>query len=257
MLKRLLLCLASIMSVSAQAEPLHIDHPGSLELTYFGPVDRPPPLAPLQKIKLSYKYFYVYPGVVVPSIQSAFLLENTSVNAGEEVLDIGTGSGVQAIFAAEKAKRVVATDLSEWAVENARFNVQGHNVGNIVTVRQGDLFGAVVPGDKFDVIINNIDYPYNAETQGLWEVHERFFREVSSYLKPQGRIFYQSGLIENIPHIQKLVQANGLRIMRMVMASAYRFNREPIVYLITRDPVVELQQRIERNKDKLDLQSKP
>ncbi len=245
-LNRKITCFIGLIALLAgnisQASPFPeqetvIHHPGKLDLIYMGYQDRDPPLAPLRKVKAYYKYFYVLPYVVVPSIQSVFLLEHTTIRKGEEVLDIGSGSGIQAIFAAEKAKRVVATDLNFAAVENTRFNAEGHGVSHIVEVRQGDLFSPIRPDEKFDVIIFNIDYPYDENTLGLWKVHERFFREVRQYMKPNGRIYYQAGLITNIPKIYTMVRDNKLRIMKMDMVAALLHNREPIVFLITRDPL--------------------
>lgn len=214
-----------------------INHPGKLDLIYQGYQMREPPLAPLRKVKAHYKYFYVLPYVVTPSIQSIFLLEHTTIREGEEVLDIGSGSGIQAIFAAEKAERVVATDLSFAAAENTRFNAEGHGVAHKVDSRQGDLFSSISPEEKFDVVIFNIDYPYDQKTQGLWKVHERFFREVKTYMKPNARIYYQAGLISNIPKIYSMVFQNKLRIMKMHMANALLHNREPIVFVIMQDPL--------------------
>lgn len=212
-----------------------IEHPGNYELVYMEFIDRTPPLLPVRKVKAHYKYFYVNPGVVTPSIQSVYLLEHLIINKGETVLDIGTGTGIQAIFAAETASKVVATDLYQRAVDNAAFNIKGHNVGHIVEARKGDLFGPVKDGETFDVIINNIDYPWNEESSGLWKVHERFFREVSNYLNPNGRIYYQSGWIYNIPKIYDMVKRNGLKIMKIDMVAAPNHDREPMVFLIMKD----------------------
>jgi len=213
---------------------LPIVHPGKFDLIYMEFVDQPIPLLPMRKVKAHYKYFYVFPSVTVPSVQSIYFLEHINVNPGETVLDLGTGSGIQAIFAAEKASRVVATDLYQYAADNAAFNANGHGVSHIVETRAGDLFAPIKKGETFDVIINNIDYPWDEGSQGLWKVHERFFREVQTYLNPMGRIYYQSGWIYNIPKIQKMADDNGLRIIKMDMVNAIDHDREPIVYLIMR-----------------------
>jgi len=212
-------------------------HPGNLDLVYLDWFERQPPLATLRKVRAHYKFFYAFPQVVTPSIQSIYLLEHTKIRLGEKVLDIGSGTGIQAIFAAEKASKVVATDLSHAAVENTRFNVEGHQLTHKVDSRQGDLFGPIKDDEKFDVIIFNISYPYDEKTQGLWKVHERFFKQVKNYLLPGGRIYYQAGWIFNIPRIFSIVQANDLRIMKMNMASALPHNREPIVFVIIPDPL--------------------
>jgi len=213
-----------------------IQHPGKLDLVYYGLQDQPPPFSLLQKVRANYKFFYVLPEVVTPSVQSMWLLEHTIIQEGETVLDIGSGSGIQAVFAAQKAAHVVATDLDYAAVENTKFNVKGHKLEEKIDVRQGDLFSNIRDDEKFDVIIFNIDYPYDESTQGLWKVHERFFSEVDKFLKPNGRIYYQAGWIGNIPKIYAMVRNNGLHVMKMNMVAALKYNREPIVFLIIRDP---------------------
>jgi len=213
-----------------------IDHPGNYDLIYMEWLDRPIPLAPIRKIKAHYKYFYSFPNVVGPTIHSVFLLENILINEGEDVLDLGTGTGIQAIFAAEKANKVVATDISQAAIDNTMFNLKGHNMQNRVDLRRGDLFGPIKEGESFDVIINNIDFPYDEKTQGLWKVHQRFFDEVKNYLRPNGRIYYQSGWLYNLPRIREMVEKNDLRIIRMNMVAALEHRRELMAFVIIRDP---------------------
>ena len=209
-----------------------IKHPGNVELIYHGILFRTPPLLPLTRASVQGKEFWVQNGVVVPSIQSVYLLEHTEIRPGEEVLDIGTGSGVQAIFAAQKARRVLATDIDYAAVANARMNAERHNLSHIISVIYSDLFNDVPKNQPFDAIIFNINYPYDEASAGLWRIHERFFAEAHAYLKPGGRIYYQAGLIENIPRIQQMVTANGFKIMKMNMVDAPRHNRVPIVFMI-------------------------
>jgi len=54
------------------------------------------------------------------------------VNEGERVLDMGTGSGVNAILAATKGAQVLAVDINPRAVEAARANAQGNGVAHKV-----------------------------------------------------------------------------------------------------------------------------
>lgn len=213
-----------------------IEHSGKLKLVYHGLIDQTPPLAPIQKVEAHTKFFFVTPGVVSPSIQSVFLLEHTKIRKDEVVLDIGSGSGIQSIFAADVAKKVVATDLSWAAVRNTEKNVEYHKVQDIVDVRQGDLFSSISPDEKFDVILFNIDYPENKKTEGLWKVHERFFNEVNNYLKPQGRIYYQTGRLRNVTRTYNVLRKNKLRAIKMDMATTLYLNKDPIVFLIIKNP---------------------
>ena len=69
------------------------------------------------------------------------LLEDV-ITGGEEIIDVGTGSGILSIGAALLgAGHVLAIDIDPDAVKVARENVVSNHVDSTVTVRQGDLLG--------------------------------------------------------------------------------------------------------------------
>lgn len=67
-------------------------------------------------------------------------------------LDLGCGSGALALYLAQHADRVVATDISERACWFTRFNAELNQAE--IEVRQGSLFDPVV-GQRFDLITSN------------------------------------------------------------------------------------------------------
>lgn len=69
------------------------------------------------------------------------------------VLDLGTGSGIQALHARRFAEHVVATDLSARALAFARFTTLLNGVDGI-ELRQGSLYEPVA-GQRFDRIVSN------------------------------------------------------------------------------------------------------
>ena len=71
-----------------------------------------------------------------------------------EVLDMGTGSGVCALFAARHARRVIAMDINAAAVRCAQINALMNQLHTRLEVRHGDLFAAVA-GERFDLVLFN------------------------------------------------------------------------------------------------------
>lgn len=70
----------------------------------------------------------------------------------DRALDLGCGSGIQALHASRHARRVVATDLSTRALQFAAFNAALNEVE--IELRQGSLFEPVA-GERFDLIVTN------------------------------------------------------------------------------------------------------
>ena len=119
-------------------------------------------------------------------------LERT-VNTGDRVIDVGTGSGVLSISAAMLgAEKVIALDLDEVAVNSARLNIELNKVDQIVDVSQNNLLDGVEPGA--DIVVANI----------LAEVILRFTNDVASVVK-QGGYFIASGIIQ--PKKQEVKEA--------------------------------------------------
>jgi release factor glutamine methyltransferase len=107
--------------------------------------------------------FAVGPGVLIPRPETERLVEcalaHLSADRSCGVLDLATGSGAVALaIAAERPlARVLATDLSEAAVDTARTNAARLGLDQRVAVHAGDWY-APVAGRRFDVIVSNPPY---------------------------------------------------------------------------------------------------
>jgi methylase of polypeptide subunit release factors len=99
--------------------------------------------------------------------QASITLANLTVRRRDEtVLDLGTGSGFQALLAARHAARVIATDLNPRALNFAAFNARLNSVSNLER-RQGSLY-APVETCQFDLIVANPPFVISPEVRYLY-----------------------------------------------------------------------------------------
>ncbi len=102
-------------------------------------------------------------GIHNPSVTLAHLTIRRPV---ETALDVGTGSGIQAILAARHSARVVATDLSERALNFATFNAVLNGAEGI-EFRAGSVFEPAA-GERFGLLTCNPPYVISPETAYLF-----------------------------------------------------------------------------------------
>jgi arsenite methyltransferase len=102
---------------------------------------------------------------------------------GESVVDLGSGGGIDAIFAARAVGptgRVVGIDLLPEMVERARANVAAAGLANAEFV-EGEIEAIPLPDDSVDVVISNGVISLSARKA-------RVFAEVMRVLRPGGRL---------------------------------------------------------------------
>lgn len=107
-------------------------------------------------------------------------------------LDVGTGSGVQALLAARHARHVVATDINPRALAYTELNAALNGLTNI-ECRCGSLFEAAA-GERFDLITCNAPYVVSPENRWAYrdsglrgdEISERVIRAAADHLADGG-----------------------------------------------------------------------
>jgi release factor glutamine methyltransferase len=111
--------------------------------------------------------FEVTPAVLIPRPETEILVEraidiarNASSDKPLRLLDVGTGSGCIPIAIARHVPNIelTATDVSAEAVAVARRNAERLGVTDRIDFRVGDLFGAIEPSQRFDIIVSNPPY---------------------------------------------------------------------------------------------------
>jgi methylase of polypeptide subunit release factors len=131
----------------------------------------------------------VYP----PGGDSAMLAELIPQRGGEIVLDLCTGSGIQALTVAAGAASVVAVDVGPRAAALTRLNAAVNGARN-VEVRLGDLYHPV-RGQRFDLIIANPPFvpgpqrgpAYHSGGPRGARVLSRVLAGLAAHLRPGGR----------------------------------------------------------------------
>ena len=117
--------------------------------------------------------------------------------AGQRLADVGTGSAILAIAAAKRgAREVVALDIDEVAIREARENVTRNGVAIAVGVGSAaDLAGA------FDVVLANI----------VAAVLQKIAPELAAHLAPAGRLVVAGIIATEEPETLAAFEAVGLR----------------------------------------------
>jgi methylase of polypeptide subunit release factors len=95
----------------------------------------------------------------------------------DRALDVGTGSGIHALLAAQHARHVIATDVNPRAIAYTELNAALNGLHN-VECRQGSLFDPV-EGETFDLITCNAPYVVSPERRWVYRDSEFSEDEVS------------------------------------------------------------------------------
>ncbi len=132
------------------------------------------------------------PGVFAPfSTPVTELLAGTPLHG--RFLEMGSGAGVAAVTAALNGCETTALDIAPAAVENTRANARRHGVR--VDARQSDLFAALTPEDRFDLI---------------YFTHVRFLEHAFRHTTPSGRVLLGFSELGSWPQLRSACRAAGL-----------------------------------------------
>lgn len=167
--------------------------------------------------------FIVLPNVFSPKYfnDTELFAEHLPVSEGEDILEIGPGTGAISITAAYRgAKKVVAIDINPDAVKNTALNIKKHQMEDRVEVRQGDLYDALAEGENFDTIFWNTPFGLvegdvpdleKAVYDPGYKSTERFIKEARKHLKEGGRVLIGfSSTLGRVDLLQNFAEDAGL-----------------------------------------------
>ena len=169
------------------------------------------------KVTVLGREFIVFPNVFSPEYfkDTELFAKNIPVKKGEEMLEIGSGTGAISITAIYKgAGKVVA-------------NIELHNMKGKVEVRQGDLYVPLELNEKFDTIFWNTPFGFveSEEISDLekavydpgYKTIERFIKGAKEYLKVGGRILIGfSTTLGRMDLVQRFAKEAGF-VLRMLL----------------------------------------
>lgn len=179
--------------------------------------------------------------------EDSFLLRDQVLKYTKgKVLDIGTGSGIQAIAASSRAESVLAVDIDPYAVKFAASEAKGLSAKNI-KFRKSDLFSNIK--GKFNLIIFNPPYlpALKGEPKRLarqlsggkkgYELLERFFRQVNSYLEKDGKILITFSTLTKKEKVDEIIDKYGFQFV-IISKTSIHFE-ELFVYEIERTDLLK------------------
>ena len=163
----------------------------------------------------------VMPGVFPPRIETRLLIEYLPLQKDNLVLDIGTGTGALAIWAAQNgAGKVIATDIAGAAAYNARQNVQRLQLDKQVEVRSGNMFSCISRLERFDLILANLpgrnkvaaDDTAAAHWDTEFKAHHALFEGARNQLRQSGGIYMAKANYPDLPVTIELGTAKGFKV---------------------------------------------
>lgn len=137
------------------------------------------------------------------------------VRPGDRVLDMGTGSGVNAVLAATQGADLVAVDINPHALRAAQANATRNGVSQRVEVRHSDVFHSVE--GTFDLLV--FDPPFRwfrprdlleaAMSDENYRAMTEFFINARDHLSPQGRMLIFFGTSGDLGYLTDLMTEHG------------------------------------------------
>lgn len=187
-----------------------------------------------------------HPGKFCFGMDAVLLSNFARVKKGEEVLDLGTGTGIIPILLTAKTEgeRFVGLEIQEESADMARRSVAHNHLEDKIEIVNGDIKEAacIFGGASFDVITTNPPYMIgnhgiaNASDTKAIARHEvlctldDILRESAKILRPGGKFFMVHRPFRLAEILSKMIDV-GIEPKRMRMVHPF-LDKEPNMVLI-------------------------
>lgn len=166
------------------------------------------------------------------------LISQEDLSGARNVLEIGTGSGVNALLAFKAgAGHVTVTDINDSAVANSRYNAEKLGYGErldarLVPMDDAGAFSVIKQNEKFDLILFNPPWfnrkPNTIAEYALYDehyrLHESFMRGLAAHLTPEGKAWVELGHNEALKLLKKEAAAADLNMKILKQERVGRVN---------------------------------
>jgi release factor glutamine methyltransferase len=190
---------AALLARSREPEPP--DFPARLDVLIGRRIEREPVAQIVGVREFWGRDFEVTREVLVPRPETEIVIEEALQFAREQpcrtVVDVGTGSGCLAVTIACELPdvRLVATDLSQAALDVAARNARRHGVEHRIRLACADVLDAV--DEPVDLIVSNPPYVPSGDAHGMQPEVVRYEPHLALFAGPTGlevirRLFVQA-----------------------------------------------------------------
>jgi len=137
-----------------------------------------------------------------PTTRRCLELLEECVRPNDRVFDVGTGSGILAIAAAQLgAQSVLAVDVDEVAVRAARSNVAMNDLSERVAVAEGSADSPLAAA-SYDVVVANI----------IARVILQIAPDLAAHLAPGGRLIAAGIIVDRVDEVVAALEGLNLQV---------------------------------------------
>jgi release factor glutamine methyltransferase len=136
------------------------------------------------------------------------------------LLEIGSGTGIIALFCGLMGAKIVAIDINPAAVKNTKLNFRRHGVK--ASVRKGNLYQPLKKNEKFDFVFWN--HPFNEWHEPVSDILlragfdsgyrdlERYIAQAKFHLTKKGRLLLGTANFANLKRVREIAKKNGYKL---------------------------------------------